>query len=133
MDSRQKDSKIEFTALRAMASLLNSNGGKLIIGVSDDGQALGLDIDGFDNEDKMSIHLNNLIHERVGSNHSAHIRVRFEDYDGARIMVVACSRARLPVFLKDNGGEKFFIRNGTATRELNGSQQVEYIRSRFGS
>jgi Putative DNA-binding domain len=133
MESRQKDSKIEFTALRAMASLLNSNGGKLIIGVSDDGRALGLDIDGFDSEDKMSIHLNNLIHERIGSHHSAHIRVRFEDYDGARIMVVACSRARLPVFLKDNGREKFFIRNGTATRELSGTQQVEYIRSRFGS
>jgi very-short-patch-repair endonuclease len=133
MATRQRDSKMEFSALRAMASLLNSNGGKLVIGVSDDGKALGLEIDGFESEDRMSIHLNNLIHERIGSHHSAHIRVRFEDYDDARIMAITCSRARLPVFLKDGGAEKFFIRNGTSTRELSGVQQFEYIKSRFGS
>jgi hypothetical protein len=98
MTTRQKDPKMEFTALRAIASLLNSNGGRLIIGVADNGEALGLEIDGFENEDKMSIHLNNLIHTRIGSQHSVHIRVRFEDFDGARIMAVSCSAARLPVF-----------------------------------
>lgn len=133
LHTQQRDQKIEFTALRAIASLLNSNGGTLIIGVSDDGRALGLEIDGFENEDKMSLHLNNLIHDRIGSHHSAHIRVRFEDYDDNRIMAVTCSRARVPVFLKDAGSEKFFIRNGPATRELSGSQQLEYIKSRFGS
>lgn len=133
MVTRQRDPKIEFTALRAIASLLNSSGGQLIIGVSDDGKALGLDIDGFESEDRMSMHLNNLIHERIGSHHSAHIRVRFESYDGARILIVTCTPARLPVFLKDSGSERFFIRNGTSTRELSGNQQLEYIRSRFGS
>ena len=102
---------MEFTALRAIASFLNSNGGKFgVIGISDDGTTLGLEIDGFESEDRMSMHLNNLIHERIGSHQSAHIRVRFEDYDDARIMAITCSRARLPVFLKDGAAERFFIR-----------------------
>jgi hypothetical protein len=133
MATRERDPKMEFSALRALASLLNSNGGKLVIGVSDDGKAVGIGIDGFDSEDRMSLHLNNLIHERIGSHHSAHIRVRFEEYEAARIMAITCSRARLPVFLKDGSNEKFFIRSGTTTRELTGIQQLEYIKSRFGS
>ena len=132
LNTSQRDAKIEFTALRAIASLLNSYGGRLIVGVSDDGNALGLETDGFESEDKMSLHFNNLIHNKIGSQHSAHIEIRFEDFDSKRIMVVSCSRARAPVFLKDAGGEKFFMRSGTATRELTGSQQLEYIRSRFG-
>jgi very-short-patch-repair endonuclease len=133
MITRQRDPRMEFSALKALAGLLNSNGGKLVIGVSDDGKAVGLGIDGFENEDRMSLYLNNLIHDRIGSHHSAHIRVRFEGYEDARIMAIACSRARLPVFLKDGGGEKFFMRSGTSTRELSGIQQFEYIKSRFGS
>jgi len=133
MVTRQPDPKMEFSALRALASLLNSNGGKLVIGVSDDGKAVGLGIDGFESEDRMSIYFNKLIHERIGSHHSAHIRVRFEGYDDARTMAVTCSRSRLPVFLKDGNSERFFIRTGTSTRELSGIQQFEYIKSRFGS
>jgi very-short-patch-repair endonuclease len=133
LHTRQRDPKIEFAALRAIASLLNSSGGTLIIGVSDDGRAVGLETDGFESEDKMSLHLDNLIHLRMGSQHSAHIRIRFEDYDDHRIMAVICSRARIPVFLKDAGGEKFFIRSGPSTRELSGSQQLEYIKGRFES
>ena len=131
--TRQRDPKIEFTALRAIASLLNSNGGRLFIGVADDRKALGLEIDGFENEDKMSMHLNNLIHTRIGSYHSVHIRIRFEEYDGARIMAVVCSPARRPAFLKDGESERFFIRSGTSTRELSGNQELEYIKSRFES
>lgn len=128
----QRDPKMEFTALRAMASLLNSNGGRLIIGVEDDGNVLGIGPDDFENEDRMSLYFNNLIHTKVGSQHSIHIEIRFEDYDSKRILVINCQRARIPVFVKDAGTEKFFIRNGTSTRELTGSQQLEYIKSRFG-
>jgi very-short-patch-repair endonuclease len=130
--TKQRDQKMEFTALRSLASLLNSNGGNLVIGVSDNGTALGLDADGFENEDRMSLYFNDLIHNKIGLQHSVHIQIRFEDYDGKRIMVVSCSRARTPVFLKDGGSEKFFMRSGTATREMTGSQQLEYIKSRFG-
>lgn len=86
------------------------------------------------NQTEKNRYLNRIcqIIQRIGSQHGVHIDIRFEDYDGHRIMVVNCARARVPVFLKDAGMEKFFMRNGTATRELSGNQQLEYIKSRFG-
>jgi hypothetical protein len=38
----------------------------LLIGVADDGSLVGLSPDGFPNEDKMSLHLVNLIRDRIG-------------------------------------------------------------------
>jgi hypothetical protein len=104
----------------------------LIVGLADDGTPLGLDRDGFESEDAMSQHLNNLIHTRIGSQHTLHIEIRFEDYDTEhRILVVSCSPAKSPVFVKEAGSEKFFMRNGTTTRELVGSPALEYIKSRY--
>lgn len=127
----KRDPKIEFTALRAIASLLNGDGGNLIIGVDDNREPLGLENDGFDTEDRMSLHLNSLLHTGIGLQHSPHLRISFEDYDGKRILVIRCSRARYPVYLKDGTLERFFMRAGSATRELTGQRQLDYVRSRF--
>ena len=39
----------------------------------DDGTPIGLDIDGFDNEDKMALHLTNLVNDRMGPNASTYM------------------------------------------------------------
>lgn len=61
-----KDPKIELAALKTIAGFLNTKGGILTIGVADDGTPLGIDADDFGNEDKMSLHLVNLIKDRMG-------------------------------------------------------------------
>ena len=96
-----KDLKIELAALKTIAGFLNSNGGILTIGVADDRTPLGIDADGFKNEDKMSLHLVNLIKDRIGPSMMQFIHARFEDYDSCRVMVIACSKAKAPAFVKD--------------------------------
>ena len=133
LHTRSKDSKIELSALKTIAGFLNSNGGILSIGVTDDGTPLGIDADGFENEDKMSLHLVNLIKDRIGPSTMQFIHARFEDYDGFRVMVIECSKAKSPVFVKDGNIERFYIRTGPSTTELSASQTQEYIKQRYKS
>jgi predicted HTH transcriptional regulator len=57
---------MHLAALKTIAGFLNASGGTLVIGVADDGKVLGLAADGFPNEDKMGLHLVNLLRDRVG-------------------------------------------------------------------
>ncbi len=118
-------------ALKTIAGFLNSNGGILTIGVADDRTPLGIDADGFENEDKMNLHLVNLIRERIGPSMLQFIHARFEDYDGCRVMVIECSKAKMPVFVKDGTIEHFYIRTGPSTTEISASQTQEYIKQRY--
>jgi hypothetical protein len=126
-----KDPRIELAAMKTIAGFLNSNGGILTIGVADDGTSLGIDTDGFENEDKMSLHLVNLIKDRIGPSMMQFIHARFEDYDSCRVMVIECSKAKSPAFVKDGNIERFYIRTGPSTTELSASQTQEYIRQRY--
>ena len=126
-----KDPRIVLAVLKTIAGFLNTNGGILTIGVSDDGAALGIGTDGFENEDKMSLHLVNLIKDRLGPTMMQFVHARFEDYDSCRIMVIECCKARTPVFVKDGNIERFYIRTGPSTTELSASHTQEYIKQRY--
>ena len=127
----KKDPRIEFAILRTLAGFLNTNGGTLIIGLSDDGTPLGIEVDGFLNEDKMSLHLVNIVKSAMGPQAMTQIHAHFEDYDDSRVMIVRCRKATTAIYVKDGNMEHFFIRTGPSTTELTASQIQDYIRQRF--
>lgn len=127
----QADKKMEHSCLKTIAAFLNAQGGHLIVGVSDSSEVLGIENDGFPNEDKMNLHLVNLIKDRIGPQHMLHIEPRFDSLDGKRVLVVRCKPSRIPVFLKDGSTEQFYARTGAATTELTPSQIQPYIQQRF--
>lgn len=128
----QQDTRMELAVLKTIAAFVNSGGGNLIIGAADDGAGLGVEADKFPNEDKMTLHLGNLIRDRIGPQHAMYIHPRFDDLQDARVLAVECLKGRSPVFVKDQGAERFYVRNGAATLELSPSQTQDYIKSRFG-
>jgi hypothetical protein len=131
LHTASKDPRIELAAIKTIAGFLNSNGGILTVGVADDRTPLGIDADGFESEDKMGLHFVNLIKDGIGPSMMQFIHVRFEDYDNCRVMVIECSKAKSPVFLKDGNIERFYIRTGPSTTELSASQTQEYIKQRY--
>lgn len=131
LHTNEFDTKIENSALKTVVGFLNAKGGKLLIGVSDDGTILGLEADRFPNEDKMSLHLINLIRSRMGEVFLPYIHPRFEGGDDERVLVVHCEKGPKPAFLKDGNQDKFFVRGGNATAELSGNAIIEYIKRRF--
>jgi predicted HTH transcriptional regulator len=126
-----KDPRMELSALKTLAGFLNTNGGMLVIGVSDDGSPVGIQADDFENEDKMSLHLVNIIKTRMGVQALTSLHAHFDDHDECRVMVVKCRKSPIPVFLKDVDIERFYIRTGPSTTELSASQTQEYIKHRF--
>lgn len=127
----EKDPRMELAVLKTLAGFVNSSGGTLVIGVADDGEPVGIEADKFPNEDKMYLHLVNLIKDRMGAAHMMYMHPRFDDYEGERVMVVECLPGKSPIFVKDGKVERFFVRTGAATTELQGSQAQEFIQKRF--
>ena len=52
----------------------------------------GLSADGFPNEDKMGLHLVNLVRDRMGELFLPYIHPEFVDQDGGRLLSVRCER-----------------------------------------
>ena len=127
----EADKRMELSPLKTLAGFLNTNGGTLIVGVSDDGTPVGIDADKFPNEDKMSLHLVNIVKNRMGPQAMTAMHVHFEDYDDSRVLVIRCSRSPAPVFVKDGEIERFYVRTGPSTTELTASQIQGYIKQRF--
>lgn len=126
-----KDPRMELSVLKTLAGFLNTNGGMLVIGVADDGSPIGIQPDNFANEDKMSLHLINIVKSRMGVQAITSVHAHFDDHDDHRVMVVKCRKSPMPVFVKDGDTERFYIRTGPSTTELSASQTQEYIKQRF--
>jgi len=125
------DKRMELSALKTLAGFLNTNGGTLVVGVSDDGAPVGIEVDKFPNEDKMSLHLVNIVKSRMGPHAMTAMHVHFEDLDDSRVLVVRCPKSAVPVFVKDENTERFYVRTGPSTTELSASQTQDYIKQRF--
>jgi len=131
LHTMQKDPRIEFTAVRTIAGFLNSDGGTLVLGVMDNGDAVGYEADGFKSKDAMLLHLDNLIRVRLGIRFAMYLHPRFAEYEGHEVLTVECLPSGSPVYMKDGNVERFFIRAGASTSELTMSGAQDYIKQRF--
>ncbi len=122
--------EIETAWLKGVAAFLNTDGGTLLLGVSDDGEILGLEADKFESEDHAQLHFKNLIAAQIGAEFSKYIEFRTVTLDGKLVGIAECQRSDEPVFLKHTKGESFFIRNGPSSDELPVSQALDYIKNR---
>ena len=125
------DKRMELAVLRTLAGFLNKDGGTLIVGVADDGSPIGLESDGFDNEDRMGLHLTNIVNQSMGESVWAYLHTNFDDYNDGRVLVVRCERARTAVYVKHSGETRFYLRTGPSTTQLSVDQATEYISRRF--
>jgi hypothetical protein len=79
----------------------------------------------------MSLHLVNLIKDRIGELFLPYIHPEFVDHDGCRILAVRCERGPKPAFVKDGAVQRFFVRGANATAELTGQSIVDYTTNHF--
>lgn len=126
-----KDPRMELAVLKTLAGFLNTKGGTLIIGMSDESEPIGIEVDGFFNEDKMNLHLVNLVKNQISPQAMTFIHTHFEDFKEKRIMIIECSKSPVAVFVKDGETERFYLRTGPSTTELSASQTQDYIKSIF--
>ena len=129
------DKRMEDEVLGAIAAFLNTDGGLLCIGVQDDGTALdAVQTDRFPDEDRMLLHLVNLVGDRIGNSAWEDVKPSFESYRSKRILVVRCTRSAQPVFVTGSDGRKqFYIRRGPSSKPLEIDEVTDYITRHFPS
>ena len=130
-ETQKNDKRIEFASLKTIAAFLNTDGGTLLVGVSDDMELLGLENDQFVNEDRMLLHLNNLLKAKIGTIHTGFIHTDIERIDGKWVLRVDCEASTIPAYLKDGNSEYFFVRTGPSTTSMALSKVYRYIRMHF--
>lgn len=128
----KKDDRIEHACLKTITAFLNTSGGRLLVGVRDDGSIEGIESDGFPNEDKFAQHFWNLIKSSLGVDMSAYLETCFEPFEGRTVFVIDCGKSPKPIFLNQkNFGEEFYIRVGPSSARLGIKEALSYIEQRF--
>ena len=122
---------IEFSIMKAVNALLNSEGGTLIVGVDDAGEVLGLEYDlssfGNKGKDGFLLHFDNMISSYLGKEYAADISGRFEVLEEQDIFVLEVNASNKPVFIEKDGAKLFFVRHSASSQPYDMSEAFEYI------
>lgn len=122
--------------IKSVAAFMNSEGGTLGIGISDDGDVLGIqpdldykkqDLDGYQNW------LSTLLLNTIGQTAVAKgVNIRFETVEDSVVCLIDVRKSSSPVYADTiKGRETFYVRVGNTTRILAGAELVKYTSEHF--
>ena len=126
--------ELELVIAKTITGFMNAKGGKLIIGVDDDGNGLGLEKDyktlkhknrdGYERE-VFRIISTQLGHEACFSNH-----ISFYSLNEKDVCLVDIEPSEKPVYVSDTENTTFYVRTGNATYPLTVKEAVNYLETR---
>ena len=133
--------KLEQVIVKTVAAFANAQGGSLLIGVDNEGQAVGLSRDyeslGEASRDQFEVHLRNVLNQQLGAAFVASkVRIQLHAVDDVDVCQVDITTAKEPVIvaIKDKNGqlvEKFYLRSGNSSQEISMSEMSSYVKERF--
>ncbi|TPV34071.1 DUF262 domain-containing protein [Paucihalobacter ruber] len=136
-----QDKKMEEIILKTVAAFSNKDGGKLIIGVTDEGEVIGLEPDygtlKEPNKDHFELHLKNLVNSAFGKEFGASsLDIRFPIVADTEICEIDIKAGNKPLYVEvadksGNKSKKFYIRSGNSSQELDIEETASFISKRF--
>jgi len=123
---------IEHAIAKSITAFLNSEGGKLFVGVADDGQILGLNYDynTFSKENPKDAFLekfDGIIRDYIGNEYLHYISPKIVKINEDEIFIVEVSPSNSPVYLNNQGKEEFYIRGSASSQPLSMRESHSYI------
>lgn len=133
MDDRTRD------ITKCISAMLNMHGGVLLIGVDDDGNPLGLDLDlksfsdGDQTLDEFERKLRSAISSQIGILANKDVGISFPHHKGLQICRVDVHRSQTPAFIKIKATPaEFYVRQGNASHPLTDLQEFyRFVRDRW--
>ncbi len=126
--TNKKDVNIEKASLKTIVGFLNTQGGTLLVGVSDRGEVTGVEADNFNSKDSYLLHFRNTLNTRIGAEYYPYIDYEVVSIMGKLVLKVFCRPSLKPCFYEK---KEFFVRTNPATDKLEGQQLIEYINQHF--
>lgn len=121
------------SALKTVAAFLNSSGGTLFIGVSDDHAVRGLESDfklcKKGNVDGFAQKLRDLLCSRFHPTPWGKVNIRFESMNSLVVCAIDAQAAPKPEVVHFDG--EVYVREGNTTRKLEGPQLTNWLQERF--
>lgn len=130
---------LEKVVAKTVAGFLNSrDGGRLLLGVADNRQILGLKPDyetlrklDRDDRDGFELHLMQVLMNYLGEAITAHVTVTFHDFEGRDVCQITIEPADHPAYLQDKTESALYLRAGNSTRPLPIHEAVKYVSTRW--
>ena len=128
MHTGQKDKEIEKSSLKNIVGFLNSDGGILLIGVSDSGEVTGVGDDFYQSKDRYLLNFKNALSSKIGSEFYSLINYDVFEILGKKILRVVCKPCKKACFYDVR---EFYVRTNPATDRLEGQKLIDYVDERF--
>lgn len=126
---------LEKMVMKTVAAFMNSEGGLLVIGITDKKTIHGLENDYTSlpkkNRDGFENHFNQVFGTAIGLIYRPFVSLTFHRHRGKELCIVTVKPNKKPVYVKVDGAEEFFIRTGNATTSLPISDASSYIKSHW--
>ena len=120
--------------MKTIAAFANTKGGDLLIGVSDDGEIIGIEVDNYKNKDEFVRAITKEIENKLSPNPMLIpelLSITHKVIDSKTICRVKVKSADRPLYTHYEGDEKFYTRKTASSESLSLRDSLRYIRSRF--
>ena len=130
---QQLNDSLKFQIIKTIAAFLNSEGGKLYVGVADDGTIPGIenDINAFPKWlDGLLLDIDNLTKTHFSTAYAL-IKAKVENIENKQILIFDVKASKQPVYFTYQGKEEFYIRKTAWSLSLTIGEANNYIRDHF--
>lgn len=131
LNQKELERAIEHEVLDTMAAFLNSDGGKLVIGVADDKSIVGIERDyprTSNCRDGWCRTFDNLVTRDLGTEVMNCVKLELVPWQGRTIAIVECERRAEPTWV----GDDFYVRRMASTVKLPNRVLMSWHRERWG-
>jgi hypothetical protein len=123
---------IELATLKSIAAFLNTDGGMLVIGIADDRQIVGIEVDyprTNRSRDGWRCVFDDLVSKHLDTGVMSFIDLRLEPWQDHTIAMVRCAKRAEPTLVDDEG---FYVRRTASTAKLSTREALAWWRERQG-
>lgn len=129
--TQQVNTELQKVVARTVAGFMNFEGGTLLIGVTDDGNVVGIENDlktlKRRSRDEFEQVLRSVLSDYLGTEFSQYVRVSFEEEPSGTVARAEVEPSSKPVYLNGKAGKEFYVRAGNTTRPLDVQATHDYI------
>jgi ATP-dependent Lon protease len=137
IDTKGANTELIRGPVKTISAFMNTEGGALLIGVTDQGEIIGIENDlktlRHANLDEYQRHLRQALIDALGVEFTPYVKMSFPNVEGVQICRVDVRLTPKPVFFAGKGqGKEFYIRSGPRSDPLDPEATHGYIQMHWG-